>query len=56
MRKFTGRNCDCVNKDQHYWGGWIYDTYAGPGTVKQRRRYKIHEVCGGIIKTETKSV
>jgi hypothetical protein len=52
--RFTGRKCDCVNKDQYYWSGWEFDVYAGPGTVSKKRRHKIHEVCGGLIKTETK--
>jgi hypothetical protein len=56
IAKFTGEKCDCVNKDQYHWTGWEYDVYAGPGTVQNKHRFKVHEVCGGIIKKETQKV
>lgn len=52
--KSNGKECNCINKSKSYWSGWTYDVYAGPGTVRNKRRYKIHELCGGIIEVETR--
>jgi hypothetical protein len=48
------KECNCDNKDKFYWSAWIYDVYSGPGTVKNKHRYKIHEICRGMISVETR--
>jgi hypothetical protein len=50
------KKCSCANKDQSDWSPWVYDIYAGPGTVHNKYRYKIHKTCGGVIEVETKYV